>query len=78
MNQNTGPVIIEARLNRTLRRHAFSTGDTSMCGLAHINECDKIRMCKVSRRLQLYVWPQEDLNYCGRCRICLNAKSLIV
>ena len=78
MKTNGRNLVIEARLMRSRRRHAFLDGDTSLCGLAHINECDQLALATVSTRLKLYVWPKDDLNYCGRCRICLDARGLAV
>lgn len=70
-------LVVQAKLLRTRKQHAFMAGDKSLCGLAHIDECDGMRMVKVTTRLGLYIWPKADLNFCGRCRISLNAKGFI-
>lgn len=71
-------MIVDARYLQSRRRHAFAAGDVSLCGLAHIEECDQLKLTEVSTRLKLYIWPREDLNYCQRCRISLNARGLVV
>ena len=72
-------VYVKARYNSSHRIHAFGSGDRSLCGLVHINDCFNLSEINISKRLKLYLWPKpkKDLNYCGRCRTSLNAKGVI-
>lgn len=70
-------ILIRARSKRTRKIHCFHEGEVSLCGLVNIEHTDSIHMVDVSTRLHRYLWPKDDLNYCGRCRISLNSIGVI-
>ena len=74
---NTNNLYVQAKKLTTHKQHCFGEGDYSLCGVVHINDCEDLKMVGVTKRLYLYLWPHNDLNFCGRCRISLNAKGVI-